>query len=182
MNKKKTNIAVFGGGCFWCTEAIFQKLKGVISVIPGYAGGNVKNPTYDLVSQGTTGHAEVIKIDFDPDVISYTQLLDIFWAVHNPTSLNQQGNDIGSQYRSIILAADEEQLKQARDAKQELETSGKFRQSIVTEIQALELFYPAESYHHHYYDNDPAQPYCSIVITPKLQQFEEQFQDLLKRE
>lgn len=170
-----TEIAIFGGGCFWCTEAIFLKLRGVLSVTPGYAGGTVKNPNYYEVSSGTTGHAEVIKIEFDPSVISYDNLLDVFWHVHNPTSLNRQGADVGTEYRSIILYTTEAQKKTIEESKKKLEESTEFEQPIVTEIQKLDTFYDAESYHNNYFERNKDQPYCQLVIAPKIKHFLEKY-------
>jgi peptide-methionine (S)-S-oxide reductase len=170
-----TEIAIFGGGCFWCTEAIFLKLRGVLSVTPGYAGGTVKNPNYYEVSSGTTGHAEVIKIEFDPSVISYDNLLDVFWHVHNPTSLNRQGADVGTEYRSIILYTTEAQKKTIEESKKKLEESKEFEQPIVTEIQKLDTFYDAESYHNNYFERNKDQPYCQLVIAPKIKHFLEKY-------
>lgn len=177
MNKK-TETAIFGGGCFWCTEAIFENLKGVISVTPGYAGGAKSNPTYEEVSSGKTGHAEVIKIEFDPEQITYENLLTVFFAVHDPTTINRQGDDVGVQYRSIILHTDEEQKKQAENFIKRLNESEGGR--VVTEVKPLEKFYKAEDYHHHYYQKNKNQPYCQIVINPKLQMLRKNFDNLLK--
>ena len=170
-------IAVFGGGCFWCTEAIFQELKGVVSVMPGYAGGTVTDPTYEQVCGGKTGHAEVTKIEFDPSQISYTDLLKVFFYVHDPTTLDRQGSDIGPQYRSIILYADEEQKEEASRIIDGLKKDG---QNIVTELKPLAEFYPAEEYHHNFYKNNLDKPYCQIIIDPKIKKFEEHFKQLLK--
>lgn len=170
-------IAVFGGGCFWCTEAIFNELKGVISVMPGYAGGFTKNPTYEEVSSGTTGHAEVTRVEYDPVQISYDDLLTIFFATHDPTSLNRQGNDVGTQYRSIILYADEEQKAAAEKFIEKLNESGP---KVVTELKPLEEFYKAEDYHQKYYETHKGAPYCQIVINPKLEKLKEHFNQLLK--
>lgn len=167
--------AVFGGGCFWCTEAIFQKLKGVESVMPGYAGGTVENPSYERVGMGTTGHAEVIKITFDPKIISYEDLLDIFWHVHDPTTLNKQGADVGTQYRSIILYTSEEQRKKAERSLSKMSESGEFSKPIITEIKQLDKFYDAESYHRNYFEKNSLQPYCQVIIAPKLSHFLEKY-------
>ncbi len=176
----KHEIAVFGGGCFWCSEAIFSRLKGVRSVTPGYAGGETENPTYEEVCVGNTGHAEVIKIEFDPRAISYQQLLEVFWFTHDPTSLNRQGADGGTQYRSIILYSSEDQKKLAEESKQELMTANVFNKPIVTEIKLLSAFYEAESYHRDYYTKNYQQPYCQLVISPKIAKFREKFKSLLK--
>lgn len=173
-----TQTAVFGGGCFWCTEAIFLKLKGVKSVTPGYSGGIMDNPSYKEVCRGNTGHAEVIKIEFDPKIISYKKLLEIFFVFHDPTTLNRQGNDIGNQYRSIILAANPKQEKEAKDYIEELAIKKVYKNQIVTEIKPLTKFFEAENYHKNYYDNNQNQPYCQIVISPKLAKFREKYAQL----
>jgi peptide-methionine (S)-S-oxide reductase len=160
--------AYFGGGCFWCVEAVYERIEGVKDAVSGYAGGRVDNPTYQQVSMGTTGHAEVVKIDFDPSVISYDEILDIFWQAHDPTTLNRQGADVGTQYRSIILYTDEKQRQAAEKSKQKLDASDKYGDPAVTEIVPLEKFYPAEGYHQDYYDNNTSAGYCRVVITPKL--------------
>ena len=180
MDKKDFETAVFGGGCFWCTEAIFKSLRGVFEVTPGYAGGTTKNPTYYDLHEAETGHAEVIKIKFDPKVIPYSVLLDIFWHTHNPTTPNMQGNDRGTEYRSIILYTSPEQKKQAEEALAKLQKSGEFSSPIVTEIQPLIIFYEAESYHKDYYNKNQNAPYCELVINPKLQHLRELYSDKLK--
>ena len=172
--------ATFGSGCFWCTEAVFQQLKSVHSAVSGYCGGHVKNPTYHAVCSGTTGHAEVIQVTFDPKVISYAELLEVFWQTHDPTTLNRQGNDAGTQYRSAIFYHNDEQRKLAEHYKQKLDASGAFRGSIVTEITAFSEFYPAEDYHQNYFQDNPRQPYCTAVIRPKVEKFKKVFQDKLK--
>jgi len=172
--------AVFGGGCFWCTEAIFNELKGVISVLPGYAGGSAKNPTYAQICTGETGHAEVIKIEFDPTVIKYQDLLTVFFATHDPSTLNRQGNDIGTQYRSIILYTNKEQKSQAEAFIKGLNNSNPQGKPIVTEIEPLTQFYGAEDYHKRYYENNKSQPYCELIINPKLEKVQKQFEQLLK--
>lgn len=171
--------AVFGGGCFWCIEAIYKRIKGVESVVPGYAGGNVEQPIYNEVCRGDTGHAEVIKIEYDPEIISYKDLLDIFWHAHDPTTKNRQGNDVGSQYRSIILFQNEDQRKKAEHSKEVADAGGMFRKPIVTEIKALEEFYEAEDYHHDYFASNPNQPYCRAIISPKVQHFMKDFPERL---
>ncbi len=176
----KGEIAVFGAGCFWCTEALFSRLKGIISVTPGYAGGTKENPTYEEVCEGKTGHAEVSRIVFDPKIISYDKLLEVFWHVHDPTSLNRQGADIGSQYRSLILYTSEEQKQQVQASLKKLEKAKIFGQKIVTEIKPLDKFYEAESYHHDYYLKNESGPYCQFVINPKLASFSQKFGPLLK--
>ena len=176
----KTKTAVFGGGCFWCTEAIFKRVNGVLSVEPGYAGGETVEPTYQQVCSGRTGHAEVIRVEYDPQVVTYTDLLEIFWHAHDPTTLNRQGNDIGTQYRSIILYANDEQKKQAEASLKTADASGMFSQPVVTQIEALGAFYPAEKYHYDYFANNPNQPYCRAVISPKVQHFMNDFSGKLK--
>lgn len=175
-----TQEAVFGGGCFWCTEAIFQMLKGVTSVTSGYAGGDKENPDYHSVSAGTTGHAEVIKVAFDPEVIAYETLLEVFFATHDPTTLNKQGNDVGEQYRSVILYTSDEQKNQAQEYIKKLEDAGEFPDKVVTEVQPLGDFYTAEEYHQNYYNENQDKPYCQIVISPKIQKFKEKHPELLK--
>lgn len=172
--------AVFGGGCFWCTEAVYTRLKGVASVTSGFAGGTKPNPTYRDVVTGTTGHAEVIRIEFDPTVITYKQLLEVFFATHNPTTLNRQGNDSGTQYRSIILYTSDEQKQNAAEYIAKLGQEHVFTDPIVTEVVKLDAFYPAEDYHQQYFANNKTQPYCQIVIDPKVAKFEERFKNLLK--
>jgi len=172
--------ATFGSGCFWCTEAIFLSLKGVLSVMPGYAGGKVDNPTYEQVSSGTTGHVEVAQIKFDPSVISYEQLVEVFFGSHNPTTLNRQGNDVGEQYRSVIFFHDDAKKHVAEKVKSKLEADKTFDAPIVTTIEPLKNFYPAEDYHRNYYANNPDQPYCQAVISPKLAKFRQHYKSLLK--
>lgn len=169
---------VFGGGCFWCTEAIFKSLRGVLSVSPGYAGGNTKDPTYEEVSTGTTGHAEVTRIVFDPAQISFNDLLTVFFATHDPTSVNKQGDDVGTQYRSIIFYTTEEQKETAE--KQIHVLQAEFEKLIVTKVQSLQNFYEAESSHKDYYANHSEEPYCRMVINPKLKKLHEKFRALLK--
>lgn len=164
--------ATFGSGCFWCTEAVYQQLNGVRSVVSGYSGGPVENPTYQDVSTGRTGHAEVVQIEFNPEVISYEEILKVFFDTHDPTTLNRQGNDVGTQYRSIILYHNNEQREIAERMKAELEESGKWKNPIVTEIVPFEIFYRAEDYHQDYYRDNPNAGYCRLVIRPKLDKFE----------
>ncbi|MEW6745281.1 MAG: peptide-methionine (S)-S-oxide reductase MsrA [Planctomycetota bacterium] len=173
-------VALFGGGCFWCTEAVYRGLDGVESVMPGYAGGTVENPTYESVCTGKTGHAEVIQIRFDPRKISYAELLEVFWASHDPTTLNRQGNDVGPQYRSVIFTYDEQQRQAALASRQAAEESGLSEGPIVTEVSPFSSFYPAEEYHRDYYARNPSKPYCTYVIAPKLEKFREQFRAKLK--
>lgn len=167
--------ATFGSGCFWCTEAVFQELIGVKSVVSGYSGGHVENPTYRQVTTGRTGHAEVVQIEFDPEVISYEEILEVFFETHDPTTPNRQGNDVGPQYRSIILYQGETQREIAERVKNELDKSGKWKKPIVTEIEPFETFYPAEDYHQNYYRSNPNAGYCRYVIRPKLDKFEKVF-------
>jgi peptide-methionine (S)-S-oxide reductase len=173
--------ATFGSGCFWCTEAVFERLKGVHSVVSGYAGGTVENPTYEEVCNGTTGHAEVTQITYDPALITYDELLEVFWKTHDPTTLNRQGNDVGTQYRSVIFYHDEEQKQLAEKYKEELDRSGAWDKPIVTEISPLTNYYEAEDYHQDYYANNPSQGYCAFVIAPKVEKFEKVFRDKLKK-
>ncbi len=181
INTNKTDTATFGEGCFWCVEATYQQLKGVISVASGYSGGSVKNPTYKEVCTGTTGHAEVCQIVFDPSVISYAELLQAFWGSHDPTTLNRQGGDIGTQYRSVIFYHSEAQKQEAEKYKKELDASGAFGAPIVTEISPASDFYKAEDYHQNYYNENGNQPYCQMVIKPKLEKFQKVFKDKLKK-
>ncbi|HXA44053.1 MAG TPA: peptide-methionine (S)-S-oxide reductase MsrA [Candidatus Angelobacter sp.] len=171
MNTNKTEIADLGGGCFWCMEAVFERLPGVISVTSGFAGGTTDDPTYEEVCTETTGHAEVAEIVFDPARISYAKLLEVFWQAHDPTTLNRQGADEGTSYRSIILYHDEKQKLIAEKSK--LEAQRDFRDPIVTEIVPLKKFYKAEDYHQEYYDNNPGNGYCRVVIAPKLEKLED---------
>lgn len=175
-----TQTAVFAGGCFWCTEAVFLKLRGVSSVLPGYTGGHVPNPTYEQVSSGTTGHAEAIKFEFNPEQISYRDLLEVFFATHDPTTLNRQGNDVGPQYRSVIYYADDEQKQQAENIVIELQEDKAFPNPIVTTIEPLGEFYEAEDYHKNYFERNQGQPYCQVIIAPKLKKFKEKFASLIR--
>lgn len=177
----KTDTATFGTGCFWCTEAIFQQLDGVFSATSGYSGGHVDNPTYKEVCEGTTGHAEVIQVVYDPAKITFDELLEVFWQVHDPTTLNRQGNDVGPQYRSVVFYHDNEQKQKAEEYKAELDKSKAFNNPIVTEISPFAKFYKAENYHQDYYNNNGSQPYCNFVIRPKLEKFEKVFKDKLKK-
>jgi peptide-methionine (S)-S-oxide reductase len=175
-----TEIATFGSGCFWCSEAVFSELSGVLKVEPGYAGGTVANPTYEDVCSNTTGHAEVAQITFDPSVISYRDLLEVFFSTHDPTTLNREGADEGTQYRSVIFYHDQEQKMQAEGIVRELTADGTFRDTIVTEVVPVGAFYPAEDYHREYYRRNPAQPYCQAVIAPKLAKFRAHWKSKLK--
>ena len=170
----KSDIATLGGGCFWCVEAVFQRIEGVLSVKPGYAGGDIKNPTYKQICTGNTGHAEVAKIEFDPEKITYSQILNVFWQSHDPTTLNRQGNDVGTQYRSVIFFHDESQREIAEKSKIDANKSGYWDNKIVTEITLLNNYYDAEDYHDNYYNKNPNQPYCLFVIKPKLDKLEKQ--------
>jgi peptide-methionine (S)-S-oxide reductase len=172
-------IATLGGGCFWCLEAAFQNLKGVETVVPGYAGGTTPNPSYEQVCSGSTGHAEVAQIRFDADVINYRTLLEVFFIVHDPTTLNQQGADIGTQYRSVILYHSHNQQIEAEKLVAELDDADRWSAPIVTEIKPLESFYEAEKYHHNYYQQRPTQPYCQAVISPKLAKLRKEHSSLL---
>lgn len=176
----KLDTATFGSGCFWCSEAIFERVKGVHKVISGYAGGNVEKPTYEQVCTGKTGHAEVCQITFDPSIVSFEELLKIFWKTHDPTTLNRQGADAGTQYRSVIFYHSDEQKKLAEHYKLELDKSGAWENPIVTEISPLTKFFPAEDYHQNYFANNPTQGYCSFVIAPKVEKFEKVFKEKLK--
>ncbi len=177
-----TDTATLANGCFWCTEAIFEQLDGVISAVSGYSGGQTTNPTYKEVSTGETGHAECLQIIYDPAKISFDELLEVFWQTHDPTTLNRQGADVGTQYRSAIFYHNEEQKQKAEKYKAELDKSGAFDRPIVTEITAFNEFYPAENYHQQYYElNGNSNPYCSIVIRPKLEKFKKVFKDKLKK-
>lgn len=175
------DTATFGEGCFWCTEAFFTQLKGVEKVVSGYSGGHVPNPTYQQVCTGTTGHAEVSEIIYDPSVISYDMLLQAFWESHDPTTLNRQGNDVGPQYRSVIFYHNQSQKEKAEAYKKKLNEAKVFNSPIVTAIEPLENFYPAENYHQDYYENNPNQPYCQLVIRPKLEKFRKVFKEELKK-
>ena len=172
--------ATFASGCFWCTEAVFQRLKGVESVISGYTGGQTANPTYKQVCNGSTGHAEAVQITYDSKVVSYDQLLEVFWKTHDPTTLNRQGNDVGTQYRSAIFYHNDEQKKIAEDYKKKLNEAGIWKDPIVTEIVPFSTFYNAEDYHQDYYNQNTYQPYCSFVITPKVKKLESLFRERLK--
>lgn len=178
----KMDTATFGTGCFWCTEAVFQSLKGVYKVTSGYSGGRKENPTYEEVCTGTTGHAEVSQIVFNPEEITFDELLQVFWRTHDPTSLNRQGDDIGTQYRSVIFYHNEEQKESAEYYKDRITQENIWDKPIVTEITAFTKFYPAEDYHQNYYNNNPGQGYCSFVITPKIEKFKKLFADRLKKE
>ncbi len=176
----KFDTATFATGCFWCTEAIFQRLKGVEKVISGYAGGHVINPTYEEVCSGATGHAEACQVIYDPSQISFDELLKVFWKTHDPTTLNRQGNDVGTQYRSAVFYHSEYQKERAEHYKSVLDTSGIYSSPIVTAIEPFTNFYSAEGYHQDYYNSNPSQMYCRLVIQPKVEKFEKVFKDELK--
>lgn len=172
--------ATLGAGCFWCVEAVFQRLEGVETVVSGYTGGQIPHPTYQQICTGRTGHAEVIQIGFDPQKVSFADLLEVFWHTHDPTTLNRQGNDVGTQYRSAIFYANAEQKAVAEASLKATDASGLWPNPIVTEIVPLEVFYPAEDYHQNYFNNNPTQPYCSFAIPPKLRKLEQKFGSRLK--
>jgi peptide-methionine (S)-S-oxide reductase len=180
VNNNELDTALFGAGCFWCVEAMFQRLDGVVKVESGYAGGHMVSPTYKDVCTGTTGHAEVCRITFDPKKVSYETLLSIFWQTHDPTTLNRQGNDVGTQYRSAIFYYNDIQMQLAEKYKSELNASGAFSNSIVTEITAINNYYSAEDYHQNYYNQNSEQSYCQFVIAPKVEKLEKVFKDKLK--
>jgi peptide-methionine (S)-S-oxide reductase len=173
-------VATFGSGCFWCTEAVFQQMKGVQKAVSGYSGGANPNPTYEDVCDGDTGHAEVVQVTFDPAVVSYPELLELFWRSHDPTTLNRQGNDVGTQYRSVVFYHSERQKQLAERYKQKIDAAGVYRSPLVTEIAPFTAFYAAEAYHQDYYAKDARQPYCRAIITPKLDKLKKVFQEKLK--
>lgn len=180
QNPSNMQQATFGAGCFWCVEAIFERLEGVYNVESGYSGGHTDNPSYQQVTSGRTGHAEVIRFDFNPDVISFEQLLEVFWHTHNPTTLNRQGADVGTQYRSVIFYHDESQKTAALASRERTDGSGLWSDPIVTEISPLINYYTAENYHQDYFNNNPNAGYCSVVIAPKVRKFMREFSHLLK--
>lgn len=183
-NRRKssqTSLATFGGGCFWCTEAVFLKLRGVSKVTSGYTGGRTPNPTYQEVCSGLTGHAEVIQVEFDAAVISFEQLLDVFFHTHDPTTKNRQGADVGTQYRSAVFFHDDAQKESAKKVIAELEKSGDFDSPIVTTLEEMKKFYPAEDYHQNYFALNPDQGYCQVVINPKVSKFQKRYKELLKK-
>jgi len=166
---------IFGGGCFWCIEAVFQNIKGVVSCVSGYTGGHINNPSYKEVCRGNTGHAEVVEVTFDDDVISLSEILDIFWHLHDPTTLNRQGADNGTQYRSVIYYTDQKDLEIILESKQNLAKSGDYSDPVITEIEALDKFYVAEEYHQNYFKNNPNQGYCQVVINPKMAKLRQKY-------
>lgn len=175
-------LATFGGGCFWCTEAVYRRVDGVVDATPGYAGGTTANPTYDDVTSGMTGHAEVVQLRFDPDRVSYEDLLRVFFATHDPTTLNRQGADFGTQYRSVVFVHDDAQREAVEATIRALEASDAYRSSIVTEIKLFETFWPAEAYHQDFYAKNPWQGYCRTVVAPKIDKLEAAFKNLVKRD
>lgn len=175
-----TQVATLGGGCFWCLEAVYDELKGVTDVVSGYSGGHVKNPDYRLVCTGTTGHAEVVQITFDPSQISFREILEVFFTIHDPTTLNRQGNDIGPQYRSVIFYHTDEQKQIAEQVIREIETAGIWSNPVVTELAPFTEFFPAEDYHQEYFKNNPYQPYCQVVVAPKVAKFRKKYLERLK--
>jgi peptide-methionine (S)-S-oxide reductase len=175
----KTEKATLGGGCFWCVEAVYERLPGILSVTSGYAGGQTENPTYEQIGTGKTGHAEVVQIEYDPAKISYEKIIDLFWDAHDPTTLNRQGADVGTQYRSIILTANDDEARIAKESRDRAQ--GEFKSPIVTEIVPLEKFYPAEDYHQDFYRENPMHPYNLAVIRPKLMKLDEKATELNKR-
>ena len=179
-SNEKFEQVTLGSGCFWCTEAVFAELEGVESAVSGYSGGRVENPTYEQISTGRTGHAEVVQVTYDPQVISFAEVLEVFWQTHDPTTLNAQGPDHGPQYRSAVFFHTAAQRKEAEHYREKLDESGAFNALIVTEITKFEKFYPAEDYHQEYYADNPRQPYCRAIIQPKLAKFRKAFADKLK--
>lgn len=179
-NNENLEVATFGSGCFWCTEAVFRELIGVESVTSGYSGGSVLYPTYYQVTTGNTGHAEVIQVKFDPAKINYSDLLRVFWQTHDPTTLNRQGADVGTQYRSIVFYHSDEQKQIAEAYKKQLNESGDFKDPVVTQVEEFQAFFPAEDYHQEYFERNPQQGYCLAVVRPKVEKFKKEFADLLK--
>ena len=175
-------LATLAGGCFWCLEAVYNELRGVESVVSGYAGGHDPDPTYEAVCSETTGHAEVVQIAFDPDMVSFRELLEVFFTIHDPTTLNRQGNDVGTRYRSAIYYHDEEQRLIAEEVIEEMTVAGLWDDPIVTEVTALDTFYEAEEYHQQYFEKNPFQPYCFVVVRPKVSKFRKKFISKLKKQ
>jgi len=173
-------VAIFGGGCFWCIEAVFNRLRGVKEALSGYMGGHVDKPTYRQVCNGDTGHVEVVQVKFDPSEISFRDLLEVFFAMHDPTTLNRQGNDVGEQYRSVIFYTSEEQEREAEEAIAALNEAKAFPEPVVTAVEQAATFFPAEGYHQEYFDNNRSQPYCQFVIAPKLKKFEKEFGEKMR--
>jgi peptide-methionine (S)-S-oxide reductase len=181
-NENKMEKATLGGGCFWCTEAVFLQLNGVEKVVPGYSGGHIKNPAYREVTTGRTGHAEVVQIIYDPKVVEFKEILEVFFATHDPTTLNRQGNDVGTQYRSAVFYHNEEQKQVAEEVIKLLEKEKAYNDPIVTEVTAFSAFYLAEDYHHNYFAKNKNQPYCQYVVAPKVEKFKKVFKEKLKSE
>lgn len=181
MNATATEIAVLGGGCFWCLDAVFRELEGVLEVESGYAGGSGANPSYEAVCTGRTGHAEVVRVTFDPSKLSFADLLRVFFTTHDPTTKDRQGNDSGTQYRSVIFAQSDAQLATAKTVMKEIEDAKLYRDPLVTELAGAAPYYPAERYHQGYFDTNPAQPYCMFVVAPKVSKFRKQHADRLKK-
>ena len=180
MMTQKTELTTLGGGCFWCLEAVYNQLEGVLDVVSGYAGGHVPNPDYKSVCNGTTGHAEVVQVEFDPEVITFKEILEVFFTIHDPTTLNRQGADVGTQYRSEIFCHSDEQKNIAEQVIAEIEAAQIWPNPIVTEVTALEIFYPAEDYHQEYFQRNPYQGYCQVVVAPKVAKFRQRFAHRLK--
>jgi len=176
-----SEVATLGGGCFWCLEAVYLEVRGVLGVVSGYSGGQVANPTYRAVCEGRTGHAEVVQVTFDPDELTYRDLLHVFFAIHDPTTPNRQGNDVGTQYRSVIFFHSPEQKATAEQVIAELGKDGPWKDPIVTEVAPLEKFYPAEDYHQQYFERNPDQPYCQLVVAPKVSKFRKQHLERLRK-
>jgi peptide-methionine (S)-S-oxide reductase len=177
-NTKRTELATFAGGCFWCTEAVFQRLRGVEKVVPGYSGGHVEDPSYNQVTSGMTGHAEAIQVTFDPEVVSYSQLLDVFFQTHDPTTPDRQGYDVGTQYRSAVFYHDDDQKQAIERTIQEVNESGMYGAPVVTEVKPFVAFYEAEDYHHNFYDQNKTYPYCQVIIDPKIEKLFRKFGEL----
>ncbi len=178
--EQRAQMATLGGGCFWCLEAVYELVDGVTGVVSGYAGGHVANPTYEQVCAGTTGHAEVTQVSFDPEIVSYRHLLDIFFTIHDPTTLNRQGYDVGTQYRSVIFCHDDTQRAQAEETIRSLTDQKLYQSPIVTQVETLPAFYPAENYHQQYFRNNPGMSYCQVVIEPKVAKYREKYLTNLK--
>ena len=178
--EKELKKATLGGGCFWCTEAVYRELKGVVDVVPGFSGGNIKNPACREVCTGRTGHAEVVQITYDPEVISFKEILEVFFMTHDPTTLNRQGNDVGTQYRSAVFYHDREQKETAEEVVSNFEKEKVFENPVVTEITPFEVFYKAEDYHKNYFERNKDQPYCQFVVAPKVKKFKKIFKEKLK--
>ena len=180
--EKSMELATVGGGCFWCVEAVFQRLEGVTKVVSGYAGGQTENPNYKQVCTGLTGHAEVCQITYDPSIVSFDEILEVFWQTHDPTTLNRQGNDVGTQYRSVVYYHSQEQKEKAEHYMKKLDEAKIFKNPIVTEISPLPKFYPAEDYHQNYFNDNPDQPYCQAVVKSKVDKFKKVFSEKMKKE